>query len=112
MDSGAARIIRSIRGAEEALGKDLRGEPKVLLSEERLLHQASQLALQAGVMHRTQMHAAKKLHSIEASLMQSTKHSSGAMSRAKKRVSIDRQAGGSALARWPSCSQGSQRREG
>jgi len=73
MDSGAASIIQSIRGAEQALAKDLKGEPRVLLSEERLLHQASQLALQAGMMHRTQAHVTKKLHSIEASLVQSTK---------------------------------------
>jgi len=70
LESGAARIIHSIRGAERALAKDLRGEPKLLLSEERLLHQASQLALKAGKRRAMQMHAAKKLHGIEASLIQ------------------------------------------
>lgn len=79
VELGAARIIHGIRGAEQALAKDLRGNPKLLLSEERLLHQASQLALHAGKMRAMQMHSKSKLNSIEATLMQSTaKGSSGA----------------------------------
>lgn len=67
---GAARTIHNIREVEQALAKDLRGNPKFLLSEERLLHKASEFALKAGEMRAMQMHSGKKLAGIEASLMQ------------------------------------------
>lgn len=78
VELGAARIIHTIRGAESLLAKELRGAPKLLLSEERLLHKASQLALRAGEMKAKQMHSMKHLHQIEASLVQSEQASSTA----------------------------------
>lgn len=70
VELGAARIIHSIRGAESVLAKTLRGSPKLLLSEERLLHKASQLALRAGEMKAKMMHSRRHLTKLEASMMQ------------------------------------------
>lgn len=78
LESGAARIIHSIRGAEKALAEDLHGQPELLLSEERLLHRASQMALKAGRFRAKELHSMRRLHDIEASLVQGKKEEESA----------------------------------
>lgn len=70
---GAARIIHTIRSAEQALVQELHGHPRFLLSEERILHKASLLALDAGKLRAAQMKTGRKLRSIEASLKHARK---------------------------------------
>jgi hypothetical protein len=78
VELGAARIIHNIRGAEMLLTKDLKGNPRLLLEEERMLHKASKFALRAGEMRAKEMHSREHLNKIEASLMQNKQASSTA----------------------------------
>lgn len=72
VEMGAARIIHTIRGAEQTLAKDLRGHPKFLISEERLLHKASLLALKAGKMRAKQIRSGERLKSFEEKMHQAS----------------------------------------
>jgi len=68
------RIARNLRTAEQEVFKELQGHPKLLDSEEILLHRASMLATKAGKLRAMQKHSGRKLHRIEAMLQKQKKH--------------------------------------